>query len=121
KLPKGFFVAVWNLVDSQTMNENEIEEYWKQRAWIEEALPIPPFYEDGNSISAITWFKNNAIANEISSKLNFYYNTLKKYNRPLFKTTTNIIPGKIVYEDEYQIAVTGSLHEGPGFITEEFT
>jgi hypothetical protein len=44
QLPKGFFAAVGNLVDSREMSDSEIKEYWEQRQRIEDLLPIPPFY-----------------------------------------------------------------------------
>jgi hypothetical protein len=76
QLPKGFFAAVGNLVDSREMSDSEIKEYWEQRQRIEDLLPIPPFYNDGNSIKAITWFKNTAAGNEITKGLGFYFKIL---------------------------------------------
>jgi hypothetical protein len=120
QLPKGFFAAVGNLVDSREMSDSEIKEYWEQRQRIEDLLPIPPFYNDGNSIKAITWFKNTAAGNEITKGLGFYFKILDKHQRKLFITKTNTIPGKIIYEDEYQIGVINSLHSGTNFVTSEF-
>lgn len=56
-MPVGLFVAVLHLVDKKRMTDEEIDTYWKQRKYFEKALPIPPFYSDGNSIGATTWFK----------------------------------------------------------------
>jgi hypothetical protein len=120
QLPKGFFAAVGNLVDSREMSDSEIKEYWEQRQRIEDLLPIPPFYNEGNSIKAITWFKNTAAGNEITKGLGFYFEILDKYQRKLFITKTHTIPGKIIYEDEYQIGVINSLHSGTNFVTSEF-
>ena len=38
----------------------------------------------------------------------------------LFITKTNDIPGEIIYEDMYQIAVKNSKHSGEGYITSEY-
>lgn len=120
KLPKGLFAAVGNLVDSKTMTASEIDEYWKQRARLEDSLPIPPFYNDGNSKKAITWFKNNERTLKINAELKFYFNILGKYGKILFITTSKDIPGKIIYEDEFQIGIIGSKHSGKGFQTKKF-
>lgn len=55
--PRGLFVSIWHLVEKNILNDKETEEYWKHRKWFEEKLPVPPFYEDGNSVKAITCIK----------------------------------------------------------------
>ena len=103
--PRGIFTAIGKLVDSKTMNEQEIKEYWKNREYFEKILPVPPYYEQGNPEKAITWFKDNEKGNEIFKQMNFYIDMAKKYNLILWKSESDIIPGEIIYEDEFQIAV----------------
>lgn len=120
KKPRGVFVAVWRLLDKGLFSESESAEYYKNRLWFEDNLPVPPFYETGNKENAITWYKNTKKGNELAGKMNFYFAMAKKYDLTLFKTETDHVPGKIIYEDEFQIAVIDSCHEGEGYITEVF-
>jgi hypothetical protein len=124
KRPKGLFAAVGNLVDQKVMNDAEIEAYWRQRRWFEANLPMPPFY--GNPmptppvtkpILPITWYKKNALGTEMLPRMGFYVEMALKYGRALFITSTDIMPGEIVYEDDFQIGVANSRHSGPGFNT----
>jgi hypothetical protein len=120
QLPRGIFVAVWRLVDNKVMTSEEINIYWENREWFEENLPIPPFYTNNNPDKAITWFKTTDEAIEMFSKMTHYINMAQKYNVKLYITKTNDIPGVIIYEDIYQIAVKESKHSGEGYITSEF-
>ncbi len=119
-LPRGLFTVVGKLVDSKTLNEGEIEEYWKNRHWFEAHLPVPPFYEDGNTIRAVTWYKYNDPALDMFVKMSFYFAMARKYGLTLLLTRTDIIPGHIIYEDEYQVGVVDSGHQGPDFETEVY-
>ena len=103
--PRGIFTAVWKLVDDKTMNEEEIKEYWKNREYFEEVLPVPPYYEQGNPEGAITWFKDNKKGNDIYKQMTFYRAMAKKYGVQLYKSEVDKIPGEVIYEDEFQIAV----------------
>lgn len=100
----GLFVAVWHLVENNILTAEEIEEYWKQRKKSEIVLPVPPFYSDGNSIKAITWFKETNKVNELLKEIDFYFQMLKKYNVDLCIVRSDS-PGRIIYEDDFQIGV----------------
>lgn len=106
KKPRGIFTTVGKLVDAKTMTEEEIAEYWKQREYFEKVLPVPPFYKDGNTEGAITWFKDTNQGKDIWNQLTFYRDMCSKYGIKLYKSETDEIPGKIIYEDAFQIAVT---------------
>ena len=80
--------------------------YWKQREYFEKVLPVPPFYKDGNTEGAITWFKDTNQGKDIWNQLTFYRDMCSKYGIKLYKSETDEIPGKIIYEDDFQIAVT---------------
>ncbi|WP_416150108.1 hypothetical protein ACM26V_03695 [Salipaludibacillus sp. HK11] len=100
----GVFVAVWHLVDGKRMLDEEIETYWEHRKYFEEALPVPSFYSDENSIEAVTWFKDNNKTRTLINKMKFYFDMLRKYDVDLVKSNSDN-PGKIIYEDDYQIGV----------------
>lgn len=110
--PRGIFTAIGKLVDSKTMNEEEIQEYWKNRKYFERVLPVPPYYEKGNPDKAITWFKDTPEGNDIYNQMTFYREMAKKYNIELFKSECDFIPGEIIYEDEFQIAVKNCVSAG---------
>ncbi len=116
--PYGIFVAVWKLVESKTMNEEEIAEYWKQREYFEKVLPVPPYYKDGNPDKAVTWFKDTEQGKDIYNQMSFYRDMCKKYGVQLYKTVTDQIPGEIIYEDEFQIAVKNPKNDLKLLVTE---
>ena len=74
-------------------------------------MPVPPYYEKGNPDKAITWFKDNAEGNDIFNQMTFYIKMATKYNLVLYKSETEEIPGEIIYEDEFQIAVKNCRNE----------
>lgn len=103
--PRGIFTTVGKLVDAKTLTEEETAEYWKQRAYFEKVLPVPPFYEQGNPDHAVTWFKDTEEGNNIWNQLTFYRQMCTKYGIKLFKSECTELPGKVIYEDNFQIAV----------------
>ena len=105
KQPRGIFTAVWRLVDEKIMTEDEEKEYWKNRKYFEEVLPVPPFYNDGNPEGAITWFKDTEKGKDIYAQMSFYREMAAKYGVELYRSECTEVPGEIIYEDEFQIAV----------------
>ena len=105
KQPRGIFTTVGKLVDSKTLTEEETAEYWKQREYFEKVLPVPPFYEQGNPDHAVTWFKDTPQGQDIWNQLTFYRQMCSKYGITLYKSETEEIPGEVIYEDDFQIAV----------------
>ena len=91
--PRGIFTTVGKLVDAKTLSEEETAEYWKNREYFEKVLPVPPFYESGNKERATTWFKDTPQGTDIWRQMDFY------------RSDTDEIPGEIIYEDDFQIAV----------------
>ena len=110
--PRGIFVAIWKLVEEKILTEAETKEYWKNREYFEKILPVPPYYAKGNPEKAITWFKDTSEGNKIYNQMNFYREMAKKYNVDLYKSECDFVPGEIVYEDEFQIAVKNCSTEG---------
>ena len=103
--PRGIFTTVGKLVEAKTMTEEETAEYWKQREYFEKVLPVPPFYEKGNPDHAVTWFKDTPQGQDIWNQLTFYREMCSKYGIKLYKTECSTLPGQIIYEDDFQIAV----------------
>lgn len=103
--PRGIFTAVWKLVENKTLMEEEEKEYWKNREYFEEVLPVPPFYEQGNPDNATTWFKNAEAGNDIWKQMTFYRDMCKKYGVRLYLTECEELPGELVYEDAFQIGI----------------
>ena len=103
--PRGIFTAIWKLVEAKTVSAEEEAEYYKNKAYFEKVLPVPPFYEQGNPDHAITWFKDTPQGNDIYNQMTFYRAMAKKYGVQLYKTQTEELPGEIIYEDDFQIAV----------------
>ncbi len=103
--PRGIFTAIGKLVDAKILSEKEIKEYWVNRKYFEEVLPVPPFYEDGNPDKAITWFKDTQAGNRIHSEMTFYRDMANKYGLQLFISECEEVPGEIIYEDDFQIAI----------------
>ena len=107
KQPRGIFTAVWKLIDSGVTTEEETAEYWRNRKYFEEVLPLPPYYADGNPDGAVTWFKDTEQGNDIWQQMTFYRAMGAKYGVAFYVSECNEIPGEVVYEDDFQIAVKG--------------
>ena len=105
KQPRGIFTTVGKLVDAGVLSEAETEGYWNNRRYFEDVLPVPPFYDQGNPDGAITWFKDTPEGNRIWEEMTFYRNMAAKYGVQLYLSECTDIPGEIIYEDNFQIAV----------------
>lgn len=105
KQPRGIFTTVGKLVDAGVLSEAETDEYWNNRRYFEDVLPVPPFYDQGNPDGAITWFKDTPEGNRIWEEMTFYRNMAVKYGVQLYISECTDIPGEIIYEDDFQIAV----------------
>lgn len=103
--PRGIFTAIGKLVDAKILSEEETVEYWKNREYFEKVLPVPPFYDEGNPDKATTWFKDTEQGNRIYAEMTFYRAMAKKYGMQLYMSECEEIPGDIIYEDEFQIAI----------------
>ena len=103
--PRGLFTAIGKLVDAKQLTEEEEKEYWKNREYFEKVLPVPPFYEQGNPDKAITWFKDTEKGNDIFRQMTFYRKMADKYGLKLYVSECEEMPGELVYEDGFQIAI----------------
>ena len=99
----GIFVAVDHLRRADRLTQDEEELYFDIEDWFNGSLPNSPFYEDGNSVGAITWFKRFASA-EMPRRLTPLCDILTKYGVE-WVTAEAPDPGSAVYEDEFQVGV----------------
>ena len=113
KQPRGIFTTVGKLVDAGVLSEAETEEYWNNRRYFEDVLPVPPFYDQGNPDGAITWFKDTPDGNRIWEEMTFYRNMAVKYGVQLYLSECTDIPGEIIYKDTFQIAVKNPRNDIP--------
>ncbi len=107
--PLGLFAAIWNMSDAIKLTQNETRTNLDTRKWFESNLPILPFYADGNNQKAVTWYKNTEAGNSMCFSMAFYFDIAKKYALVMYKSSTNELPGEVIYEDEYQIAVVNHI------------
>ena len=103
--PRGLFTAIAKLVEAKILTEEEEKKYWQNREYFERELPVPPFYEQGNPEKATTWFKNTEEGNRIYREMTFYRRMADKYGLKLYLSECEEVPGEIIYEDAYQIAI----------------
>ncbi|WP_127587468.1 hypothetical protein [Paenibacillus koleovorans] len=105
--PVGIFAACWHLLRGtmrdDCLTEEDKELFLSVEKWFVEHLPEPPFYEDGNTIKAVTWFKTAGCAGMVE-RLKPLVRLLEKYGVPYDIVFTNHV-GEIVYEDDYQVGV----------------
>ena len=111
KRPRGIFTTVGKLVDGKILTEDEEKEYWRNREYFEKVLPVPPFYQDNNPEGAITWFKDTPEGDDIWRQMTFYREMCNKYSVKLYISECEEIPGELIYEDKFQIAVKGDAGE----------
>ncbi|RCW40897.1 hypothetical protein [Paenibacillus prosopidis] len=103
--PYGIFVVIFHLQRDGKLSDEDSKLYDETVDWFEEHLPNPPYYDEGNTIRAVTWFKENNHSSIMIKKLTAFFNIARKYNVEIIKSVVHEPPGEIVYEDEYQIGV----------------
>jgi hypothetical protein len=105
KKPVGVFVLTWRRVRDGIYSEEDKNTYLEVDKWFKENLPEPPFYGDNNDnpLGATTWFKTNN-CNGMLEHIKPLLDLLDKYKVP-YEIAYSDNPGKIIYEDDYQIGV----------------
>lgn len=99
----GIFVAVDHLRRAGRLTPSEELLYVDIDDWFETNLPNPPFYEDGNTVGAVTWFKRASTAGMLG-RLQPLRGILTAYDVP-HVLAESADPGTIVYEDPFQVGV----------------
>ena len=101
--PKGIFGMCWRMIYDGVMSEEDSELFKSINAWFEENLPEPPACQSGDK-KVITYFKVES-TEEMLKHIEPAMALLDKYNHPYDVVYTNFV-GNIVYEDEFQVAVS---------------
>lgn len=99
----GIFVAVDHLRRADRLSVDEENLYFDVDDWFRSALPQPPFYDDGNTLGAVTWFKTSTAVHMLD-RLAPLQGILTKYHVE-HSQVTSVDPGTIIYEDDFQVGV----------------
>jgi hypothetical protein len=99
----GVFVAVDHLRRADLLTDDEEELFFDIDDWFKANLLNPPFYQDGNSVGAVTWFRRSTSA-EMLTRLEPLCDILTKYGVE-WVVAEAIDPGAVIYEDEFQVGV----------------
>lgn len=99
----GIFVAVDHLRRAGRLSAVDEATYFDIDDWFQVELPNPPFYDDGNTVGAVTWFKRPAC----SAMLARLVPLQEILDRHGVEHTTAVAtdPGPIIYEDPFQVGV----------------
>ena len=106
KYAKGIFSMCWQLVQDNTMDEEDAGLFKEIDSWFADKLPFPP--QCKNQEKVICYFKTEN-TEEMMRYIRPALWLLEKYNHPYYVVYTNF-PGEIVYEDEYQVVVKVDEH-----------
>ena len=98
---KGVFSICWQLVQNDTMEEEDAGLFIEIDDWFRTHLPFPP--QCKNQEKVVCFFKTEN-SEEMLKMIRPALWLLERYDHPYYLVFTND-PGEIVYEDQYQVAV----------------
>ncbi|MBP5654632.1 MAG: hypothetical protein J6X33_03880 [Clostridiales bacterium] len=98
---KGIFSMCWQLIQNDTMEQEDADLYKEIDDWFADNLPWPEPCKRQEKV--VCFFKTENV-DEMMKMIRPALWLLEKYNHPYFLVYTNT-PGEIVYEDKYQVAV----------------
>ena len=101
KYAKGIFSMCWQLIQNNTMEEEDAGLFEEIDKWFSEILPYPPPCKSQEPV--ICFFKTENTV-EMMKLIRPAVWLLEKYDHPYYIVYTNT-PGEIVYEDKFQVAV----------------
>lgn len=99
----GIFVAVDHLRRADVLSDDEEKQYFDIDDWFNTHLPNPPFYDDGNSIGAVTWFKT-PVPVEMSERIDTLRGILIAHGVEHDVVSADD-PGERIYEDDFQVGI----------------
>lgn len=115
----GLFVAVDHLRRAGQLTPAEEQLYFDIDDWFDERLPHPPFYEDGNSIGAVTWFRAS-LPETMTLRISQMRVILDLHGVQHEQVWSNN-PGQLVYADEFQVGVIPQVRHDPTPMPEGLT
>ncbi|MBR3228459.1 MAG: hypothetical protein IKF68_07970 [Erysipelotrichaceae bacterium] len=98
---KGIFSMCWQLIQKNTMEEEDALLFKEIDSWFAENLPWP---EPCKRQERVVCFFKTENTEEMMKMIKPALWLLDKYEHPFYVVYTNT-PGEIVYEDKYQVAV----------------
>jgi len=110
----GIITEARFLQDDNLLSKKENNLLNKTYKWLNKKLPCPPWSQN-NWEYGVSWFKKDA--HEFINQMWKIADILKEHGKPVRMLKIDN-PGKIVYEDDYQIVavawvdVSGSRHHG---------
>ena len=103
----GPFTEAKILRDSQLLHGFEVDRINEIFLWFNEQLPCPPFEQSSWPKNAVTWFKTSA--QKFISRMYDIQAILNEHGIQV-RTVKTGSPGKILYEDEYQIVAVSAKY-----------
>ena len=101
--PSGIFAVAWHMKQNGLLSPREIDEIQQIENWFEDNLPNPPFYSESDPPKAITWFKRETTV-EMLERIERIKTIIENNGWTIEVEYRENAPGKVIYEDEYQIA-----------------
>lgn len=102
RLLTGLITEARLLLDRGALAPHEEEQLSIAYEWFNANLPCPPFSSSGWSRNAVAWFKDSA---QESIKRTREIAVLLKQHGLQVRMLRSSNPGKVLYEDEYQVVV----------------
>ena len=98
----GIITEARLLRDKGNLDQYQVSWLEETYAWLNANLPVPPFSEGRWPKDAVTWFKDDA--GESVKKMWEIVSLLKENGVPV-RLLRSANPGKVLYEDSYQVVV----------------
>lgn len=99
---RGVFSMCWDMVQKDQMDPDDAALFKEIDDWFAHELPWPP--QCKNQEKVICFFKTENSEEMLKMIVPAMW-LLERYNHPFYLVYTNTLPGEIVYEDKYQVAV----------------
>lgn len=107
----GIFVAVDHLRRAGLLSASEEAQYFDIDDWFHAHLPNPSFYDDGNSVGAVTWF-TSPVPPEMSERIDVLMSILTAHGVD-HDVVHSDDPGERIYEDGYQVGIIPRERDEP--------
>ena len=109
---RGVFSMCWDMIQNDQMDPDDAALFKEIDDWFANELPWPP--QCMNQEKVICFFKTENSKEMLNMIIPAMW-LLERYHHPFYLVYTNTLPGEIVYEDQFQVAVkvTGELDIRP--------